>query len=1089
MSIKKTIIVTAAILASVAMVAPTLAGATTVSDMMAQISALQAQLSALQGGTPVPTGGVACQGVTFTRNLVVGSTGSDVKCLQVLLNANGYTLAATGAGSPGMETSYFGPRTLVVIKAFQKAKGMVPANQVGPQTRLALNALLGSGTYVPPVVINQTGSVSAQLAIDNPSSAAVVNNEARAALLNINFTGTGTVTSVTLQRSGISTADTLSSVYLFDGATRLTSGYSFNTNGQLTMNGLNIAVNGSHEVSVSADVASGAATNASSIAVTLVGFNGGSANVMGNTFTIVAGQAATANLPTGSTPSPAATTINAGSVNQTLWSQQISISPRAVLFSGFTVKQIGSAPSNTLANVGLYIDGTLASTSTINSNNQFVFTVSNPVTLVTGSHLIEVRGDVVSGATRSFYLSLEQGSDIVLKDSQLGVYLATTTTGGGTATNINSGLVTLGGVVTGTANITVNQDTTFSNTTTLVGGVANTTLASFTFTAYGEDTKVTDITFTPHIGSGLDASTDSLTTLANVGLYVNGGQIGSNKTATNNSPLTFSSLGSQLTVAIGSPVTVSIKGDVISATTDTFPSQNYASGTISFTEASGITQGLSSQTTGILPAGVGGQSLSVSSTNVQFGATTGYAATTAAPNSTVQLGSFTLQTGSAEGVTLNNISVTFPNNASQNTLVYNNQLSNLTIRVNGATVGSPIGQPVLTTPNNFSVSIPVGISSTAKVDVYGTIGSSTIARTVTPSVLVTYRGSTSNLTGYTGGGATGTAVAGVTANTGVATIVTAGVSLVPSSSLSPQFVSGNSSTTLPIATFNVAASNSVGGAVLKDLTFTVNVNTISSVTVNGKTASVVGTSVTVPSVGITVPSDSSGVNIPVTVTLVPVGQGSSGVSNSDVELILSGITYNNGSTVATVAANADGSGSQTITVGPQGGTVLKLVGSVPTVTLANSSTSGLTLGKQQIGTFTIAAGNGGDIKVQTIPFSVTIGGITASTTLASVELDDANGNALNGTPGTPTGSLSAGVFTFPSTGRTITKGTSETYTVYATIGGTLGNTTGSSSVTFNLAPKASFTWTDIAGSALGSNTNIPGTNIYGYPTNSQTKTN
>ncbi|MCX6722379.1 MAG: hypothetical protein NTY04_04345, partial [Candidatus Staskawiczbacteria bacterium] len=91
MSIKRTIIVTVAIVASVAMVAPTFAGATTVSDLMAQINALQAQLNSLSG-TSTATGTGACAGVSFTRNLTVGSTGSDVKCLQVLLNTNGYTI-------------------------------------------------------------------------------------------------------------------------------------------------------------------------------------------------------------------------------------------------------------------------------------------------------------------------------------------------------------------------------------------------------------------------------------------------------------------------------------------------------------------------------------------------------------------------------------------------------------------------------------------------------------------------------------------------------------------------------------------------------------------------------------------------------------------------------------------------------------------------------------------------------------------------------------------------------------------------------------------------------------------------------------
>src|SRR3989344_5945418 len=156
MSIKRTIITAIVGLTLVALVAPVTASALTIDELMAQMAVLQAQLLALQqgqgGGTPVSTGSVSCAGITFSRALTVGSTGSDVKCLQVLLNNNGFTLAQTGAGSPGMETSYFGPRTLAVVRAFQVARGWTPANQVGPLTRAALNALINSGTYVPPVV-------------------------------------------------------------------------------------------------------------------------------------------------------------------------------------------------------------------------------------------------------------------------------------------------------------------------------------------------------------------------------------------------------------------------------------------------------------------------------------------------------------------------------------------------------------------------------------------------------------------------------------------------------------------------------------------------------------------------------------------------------------------------------------------------------------------------------------------------------------------------------------------------------------------------------------------------------------------------
>jgi len=55
----------------------------------------------------------------FTRNLKLGSRGSDVLELQILLNCLGFTLALEGAGSSGNETTYFGPLTRQAVISFQ----------------------------------------------------------------------------------------------------------------------------------------------------------------------------------------------------------------------------------------------------------------------------------------------------------------------------------------------------------------------------------------------------------------------------------------------------------------------------------------------------------------------------------------------------------------------------------------------------------------------------------------------------------------------------------------------------------------------------------------------------------------------------------------------------------------------------------------------------------------------------------------------------------------------------------------------------------------------------------------------------------
>ena len=1116
MNIKRTIITTLVALTLVAVVAPVVASATTVSDLQAQINALMAQLNALQGTTgttPVPTGKVACAGVTFSRYLRVGSVGQDVKCMQVLLNTNGYTLAATGAGSPGMETTYFGTRTLAGVRKWQAAMGWAPANQIGPLSRAKLNEWLG-GTVVlpgqPTPTPSPVGNVSAMVATDNPASGAVICSQARAGLLNINFTGTGTVTSVTLQRSGISTSSTLTNVYLFDGATRLTSGYSFNTNGQLVMNGLNIAVNGSHEIQVLGDTSSLASgnctTTSSSIAVALVGFNGGSANVQGNTMSIVTGSAASAVFPNGAVSAPVATTINPGATNQTLWSQSLTVSTRAVMLSGMTVKQIGSAPSNTLTNVGLYVDGTLASTTAINSNNQFVFTISNPVTLTTGSHLIEVHGDVVAGSTRTFTMYLEQGSDVALKDSQLGVYISPLETATAAVSNITSGLITVGGVVSGLANVIVNQDTAFNTTTTLVGGATNTTLASFKFTAYGENTNVTSLTFNPIVTTGRDSSADVLDSLANVGLYVNGGQIASSSTAVSGTPLVFSSLGSQIQIPVGTTVTVSIKGDVVSGPTADGTqlaagnSKNYASGTIQFNLASGATQGVSSGATSTSGFSQTGQALSVSSTNVTLAGTTGFGTTaTAAPNSAPTLASWTLTTGTAEGISLSSASVMFSAAAAgSNTAVANNDLTNVILSINGTAVSNPVGSPVAGS-NSFPLSnVTVPANGSITITLSGTIGGSSSAYSIKPYLNVYYRGLTSNLsTDYdTANSLTSdpAGVAGTQTTVGAAAITSANVTT--STAMTAQFVTGNGTASpLSIATYNVKATSNVGGAYVRTMTFTnpAATGTITAVTVGGVTQpfSSSTATVTLPGNGIMVPANASGVNIPVTLTLACIGTNCSATANTAVELALTRITYYNGSIVVCDGTGCTGTSADSAALGAATATpVSYLVSTVPTVsmTTTNAPTS-LVLGLQQIGTFTVSAGTSGDIKLEQIPFSVTVGGTSASMAIGSVVLYDQSGNTLANAP-TTNGVINSGTFNWASTQYSIPAGTSQTFTVYGTLTGTLG-TAATTSVTFTLGSKANFAWMDVTGGvpASYSTSSIPGTYIYGYPAGTQSKSN
>ena len=95
----------------------------------------------------------------FTRNLTVGSTGEDVRALQQFLNARGFAVATVGAGSPGNETTRFGPRTQAALARFQVANNISPARGFfGPITRARVIALITPVTTTP--VFNFTRDLS-----------------------------------------------------------------------------------------------------------------------------------------------------------------------------------------------------------------------------------------------------------------------------------------------------------------------------------------------------------------------------------------------------------------------------------------------------------------------------------------------------------------------------------------------------------------------------------------------------------------------------------------------------------------------------------------------------------------------------------------------------------------------------------------------------------------------------------------------------------------------------------------------------------------------------------------------------------------
>jgi hypothetical protein len=1111
-------------------------------------------------------GSSASAAYTFTQNLKLGSTSSEVVEVQKFLNANGFTVSATGAGSPGMESNYFGAKTVNAVKAFQAAKGISPvlgnwysltratANSMGGSTTLPAGCSSASGyssttgapcstgsTLVPGCTSttgystttglscaggstpSQTGPVTASLSTTNPASGVIVAGQATAKLLDIVFAGSGTVNSVSLKRTGISDQSTLTNVYLYDGVTRLTDGYSFNNNGDLTMNNVNLAVNGSKTISVVADVYA-SAPSGQTIAVALNTFTSGttvsSVNVQGNTMSVAAG-GTLASVTFPSSQSVTSATVNAGTSSYAIYRQALQVNTRTVWLKAANFRITGSAPANAVANARLFVDGVavgnVATITMTNGSNYLSFDLSAmPFALTTGSHTAEIRADIVGGSSYNFTVALQQASDLMILDPQVGVNIA-----------VSSFAATAGATITiGAGSATISVDPTFSAMTNVTGGASNAVIAKFKVRGYGEDVKVTSLPVTPVLinactsGSTYSSAPCNVTTagathtqfatgngLQNVTLYFNGSQVGSQQ-SWGSGALTFN-LGSQLIIPAGVDSVLEVRADLRTSPSSSGAADstatagaNYTAGTVSANLGAGTAEGFTSHTSYTTSTATG-TTLAIQTGLLAVAKNAGYANQTLTPNTAgVKIGSFVVQNqSSSESVRVTGLTVGLTTDGTTvlttgTTPALTNFSGLRTSETSGS--GSTPVQPAAS--NVFSVDFTLAPGATKVIDIFADSSSGT--GNVVATLVVSSLGSSSNISISQNGN--GTAVQGQTVTFGSGTVGTPAI--LTASSTSAQYIAAGSGTATAAQTQASYTLTSTGGSsTVSKIKFTITgtaTNPVTSITIGNVTAPVVGGVAWLQGLNLMVPNGGSGLTVNAMITYSTVGTGGV-IPNTTSIATLDYVKYSSGGTTSVLTPSV---AAPTIT----------LVGSKPTVVVPTTINLGLNLGAEnKIGEVTVTADAKGNIKLNEIQFAVASSGFSTMPTFTLARLADGSTTI----PGTGCGQGTAAassqtIFcefgtagnTFTTTtattgvevntdfdGYTIAAGTSKTFSLYATVNATAtANATNSISTS---VVAAGFNWDDASYAAFvadgtaaspANGTNLSGALIYNFPTGSYT---
>src|SRR3989344_557077 len=391
--------------------------------------------SSLRGQASPGTGSTGTSGAcpALTRDLQLGSSGEDVKALQMFLNSSATTqVASAGAGSPGNESTYFGGLTKAAAMKFQAANNVSPiAGYVGRITRAAIAAVCCGvvvtpppGTTLPPA----TGTGLSVSTTGQPANTLAVYNAARVPFTRFTLTagndGDVLVNSVTVERTGLAVDANFAGATLIDESTGMQLGIAktLGSNHQAAVGEAFTVPRGTSKTFVvAANMGTAANVNGGetgsfdvkSINTASAIVSGslpirGATHTMNDTLTI----GTISDIARGPLDPGNNATKEVGTTGYTFNSLRLTVgSQEDVRLYSVRWNQASSTGAADLANIVTVVDGTTYQT-TVSSDGKYYSTMFPGGLLIAKglSKEISVKGDIVSGSGRAASFVIEKNT-------------------------------------------------------------------------------------------------------------------------------------------------------------------------------------------------------------------------------------------------------------------------------------------------------------------------------------------------------------------------------------------------------------------------------------------------------------------------------------------------------------------------------------------------------------------------------------------------------------------------------------------------------------------------------------------------------